>query len=197
MKAEYISKRASSEKAECASLLLVPSVPLSLSLSRALIAGGKEACVDRRNERSVERERKLEITNLCARIYSSAYMSCGYRKGSACRYYTHRRGHGKTCAETRNHGRHTCHRLFTLTIPSELCLPATRRYITDRSIAVLRNTAFHPSFLPSPFPFFSFFFSFNTRNAGLRPNPLARTTPDTTIFPPYYFSLFYRELTTV
>ena len=66
MKAEYISKQASSEKAECASLLLVPSIPFSLSLflSRALIAGGKEACVDRRNERRVrerEREREREI----------------------------------------------------------------------------------------------------------------------------------------
>ena len=66
MKAEYISKRASSEKAECASLLLVPSVSflalsLSLSLSRALIAGGKEACVDRRNERrGKEKERERD-----------------------------------------------------------------------------------------------------------------------------------------
>ena len=111
----------------------------------------------------------------------------------------HRRG--KTCAEmrgareeTRNHGRHTCHRLFTLTIPSELCLPATRRYITaDRSIAVLRNTRLivpsSPRLLPLFFSFLSSFLlllllSHPKRNYDR--NPRLDTTPDTTI-PPLLF----------
>lgn len=113
---------------------LLRRVCITLLWRSALIAAGKEL----RGGTGGPRERKSGAEWKREERRKRRKRERVIGKPGRCGYCAHRRGrrgkrgnesHQRAPAFPRNHGRHTCHGLFTLTIPSQLCLPAAR-YVT-------------------------------------------------------------------